>query len=298
MLNKVKKYKIPLVCLCISLWALVPRYQVFSDPTLVGDEIYQYIMLVDVVKPFRMLTQYGDFSSFPGDYIITYPFLKIFGPTSWGIRVPYIVLHMFLFYFTYLVCKNYFKTIFGYVVTFGILCLNTTLIVHSFEFRPYAVLPTLAIVSFYVADLVINKEIELGFPKKFFIVFFYLFTFVYHAHSLFFISIPILYFTLDKLNRKSFTKIWNNNFKLYSIIILIGGGIWLWYSIGTYINIQNDNFTVIKKLDTFQFIPNPSISLIGFLKGIFGNLIGNKKLYFYCLNKAEPTATILSELNK
>jgi len=57
---------------------------------------------------------------FPGDFVLIYPFYKIFGvENKWGLAIPHVGSTLVGLYLLYVLCRKYFKTIFGYIVTFA-----------------------------------------------------------------------------------------------------------------------------------------------------------------------------------
>ena len=70
--------------------------------------------------------------------------------------------------------------------------------------------------------------------------------------------------------------------RFFGTVFLVGIPIWLWYAAGNPL----DMFLSPNQFNTFQFIPNPLIQPVGFLKAIFGNLIGYKKFYILLLGFA------------
>jgi len=190
----IAKYRQELVVIFISLWALYLRFQRLAARELWNDEIYQ---LKQTVGPFKHIwgrNDYGDLSCFPGDYVLTYPFVRFFGDNKWGLAIPHILITIIGFYFLYLIGKRYFKTIWGFVVAFAVVCFNQYLIFQSFEFRPYAVLPTLALASFYLIDTVFTEYSFLGRWKKFFIGLFFILTIWFHAFGILIILFPLFFF--------------------------------------------------------------------------------------------------------
>ena len=112
-----------------------------------GDELFEFYQFKGPFMPFWFNDRYAmaDHSAYPGEYLLNYPFVQMFGLNKWGIMVPHIILTILGFLLLYKLCQLYFKTTWGYVAAFALVCFHRELIFHSFEFRPYAVLPTLAL---------------------------------------------------------------------------------------------------------------------------------------------------------
>jgi len=64
------------------------------------------------------------------------------------------------------------------------------------------------------------------------------------------------------------------------VVALVIVPIFLWYASGTTINRH-----LAKELDikVFEFIPNPLTEPVGFLKAVFGNLVGHRIFYIFLL---------------
>src|SRR3989338_3669672 len=94
-----------------------------------GDEPYQIsgmkTSLVAAIIQSRQNLQ------FPGDYILIYPFYRLFGENKWGLAIPHIIITAIGFYLLYILCRKYLKTVLGYTITFAIFAYNYTLIRHA-----------------------------------------------------------------------------------------------------------------------------------------------------------------------
>jgi len=90
--------------------------------------------------------------------------------------IPHILVTILGFFLLYKICQRHFKTVLGFVVTFSIVCFNQYSIFHSFELRPYAVLPTLVLASCYLSDSFVSEYDRLSRNKKISIGLFYIFT--------------------------------------------------------------------------------------------------------------------------
>ena len=284
-IGKLSQYATPVLCFFISLWALYLRLQRFSGRKLWNDECYQLSFMTGPFQPFWERRIYGDFTCFPGDYLLNYPFLRIFGlhkvtqPFSpmtsfdkWALIVPHILVTILGFYLLYLVCRRHLKTIYGYLIVFSVVGFNWQLIFHSLEFRPYAVLPTLALGVFYFVDIIINRGMQLSILKKGLIGAFFVFTILFHQYGILIVFFILLYFLLSKAKEGYFQTEIKSAVKYFSAIFIIALPPWLWYSLGS-----PDMGDIVRP--TFEYFPNP-LDTVAFLKSVFGNLIGRKELYF------------------
>jgi hypothetical protein len=75
----------------MSLWGLSLRYQCLAERELWNDEIYEIQQTLGAFKPFWKKIQYGDFTFFPGEYWLTYPFVNLFPYSKWAMAVPHIL---------------------------------------------------------------------------------------------------------------------------------------------------------------------------------------------------------------
>lgn len=257
-----------LIAIFFSCWGLFLRYQRFGSRDLWIDETVLTRGISGSFKPFWQRLNYGcELQSFPGNFLILWLPSTIFD-NKWGLAIPHIVSTILGFYVLYLICKLYFKTFLGYLVTFSIVCFNYDLIFHSFELRAYAILPTLALTSFYFAHIITKNKVST--IKKFFMGIFFIFTIMYHTYGILIVSLCFLYFMIQEKQP------WKNrNFGYITSLFLIGLPIFIWYA--------SKGMDGSPKMEVFKYISNPAVDFVGFLKGIFGNLVGYNKFYFLLL---------------
>ena len=165
--NYIRERYCQILVLFISAYALYLRLLKLNNHTLWCDEGFQLrIMKGSFITMINSLPQWEFCSYLSGDYILIYPFFKIFSYNKWGLAIPHILATILGFWLLYLICKRYFKTIWGYLITFTIVCFNATLINHATEIRTYAVLPTLALACFYLAQKLIDQNINMNIRKN------------------------------------------------------------------------------------------------------------------------------------
>ncbi len=249
---------------------------------LAGRELWndELIQLQNTIGPFQSALQRisrGELTYFPGDYLITYPFVQIFHFNKWGVNIPHILAAILGYYLLYLICRRSFKTIWGLVIAFAVFTFNAELIFHAFEFRPYAVLPTLSLASFYFSGKLVNDYSFLNRFNKCLIGLFFLFTAFYHAYGILIVVFPMTYFLLTRENYSHLKRIFGEMKYFLLIVGFSSVVIYLWY--GTKNVAIGQLYPQLQHLNTFQFIPHPIENPIGFLKGIVGNLLGDKRLY-------------------
>ena len=264
---------------CIALYGFFLRCRMLAGRDLWGDEVFQFNNSAGPFKPFWGHYNYCDLTSFPGEYLLTYPFIQTFGLNKWGLAIPHILLTVWGYYLLYRLCKRFFPTSGGTIITFLVVSLNYNLTYHAFEFRPYAVLPVLAVGALYFADLIINRFDELKTITKVGIGIFFILTAVYHAYGILIVFLPLVFIFL--LNRHEGRTGGDKETRRYYLIGILGvaTALWSWYASSNCFGLTS-NLGFYNAKNTFRYIPNPLTAPVGFLKGIIGNLIGFKPLYF------------------
>lgn len=303
-----------LTCFLLTLWGLFLRFKSTHERTLWNDEVYQLFQTTGPFKPFWLRNFYGDFSSFPGDYLLTYPFIKFFliqnglqndiaafNAYKWGLLIPQIAATLLGFYFLYLVCKRHFKTIWGFVAAFTVFSFNSVLIFHAFEFRTYAFLPTLALAGFYVLDILSTEYATLSRTKKTLIALFLLFIITFHLFNIIVLVLLLTYLFIisarSSQNGQYQLFIKNSPALRFIVPVFIAGSfLWLWYlGLGP---IHGERIEIAPRA-VFENtpIPNPLIHPRGFLKQIFiDDLLGHAPSSFLLLGL--PLAFLFPNKNK
>lgn len=278
-----RNYFIPSAVISICLLALYLRSVKLFYHELWVDEIYQVDQMRGTFLSMIKRLPVNEFCSYlSGDYYLTYPFFKIFSYNKWGLSIPHIISTLLGFFLLYLLCKRYCKSIWGYVITFGVICFNDTMIEHATEIRTYAVLPTLALACLYFWLKLIDSNYCLSRGKRIAIGVFFILTIWFHVYGVIIFSFTGLYALVTRLKNKAIFAILRNTSFFVFIIFCITLPLWFISVFGRHLDSTKFNF------DTFQFIPNPLQNSIGFLKGVFGNLLGSKKLYFLLLGVIFP----------
>jgi len=278
-----KKHVVFLIVTGFSIYALFLRLYSLARRELWLDEHIQLnLMKGGLLQLIKRMPATEQSTYLNWDYFLVYPFFKAFSFNKWAVAIPHIIATILGFYLLYLICKRYFRTAWGYIITFGVVCFNATLIFHATEIRPYAVLPTMALACLYLSDVLIN-EVNLSSMKKFLIGVFFLFTICFHTYGVFMLFFSLIYALLNKPHTRTFSSIFTDISKTLIVVLSIGLPFWLFCIFGPL------RFPVeAHKIDVFQYIPNPSSNAIGFLKGVFGNLIGFKKFYFLLIALVFP----------
>lgn len=262
------------VAVFFSALGLYLRIQKLSGHSFTPDELMQLHIINNSFWGFlKSLPDYEFCSFLSGDYYLIYPFFKIFSYNKWSLAIPHIIATVLGFYLLYLICRLYFKTLWGYVITFAIACFNANLIIHATEIRTYAVLPTLALASFYFSQL-LAEQINMSIRKKLFIGGFFVLVIWFHAYGILMLFLSFAFSLFSKLYEKNFKEIFLSNLKLLVTVSFIALPLWAYSVFGPHLSYPDYTAHLM-----FEYIPNPINDFVGFLKGIFGNLMGYKKLY-------------------
>jgi len=146
------------------------------------------------------------------------------------------------------------------------------LIFHSFELRPYAVLPTLALAAFYFIEQIVSSRYRLSLTRKILIGALFIFTIIYHVYGGFILFFTFVYFLLRESAERNFKELFRRNFNFIGAMIIIGLPLFLWYSTGPYVAHR-------MSYDIFEYIPNPMVYFFRFIKVVLCCTTGNKILY-------------------
>lgn len=278
----IKKNKILCATALISLYAFYLRLAKLYHHDLWPDELCQISLagtpFLTLVKTFPQ----KEFCAYIAcaDYFLTYPFAKIFGLNKWGIAIPHIVATILGFYILYLVCKMYFKTIWGYIVTFTIVCFNATLINHATEIRVYAVLPTLALAVFYFSQVFIRQPF-MGLKKKLLLGIFFIGAIWFHPYGVVMVFTCFVYALGAKLHTPEFAAIFKKTASFLCAVFGIAMPLWL-------LGVFGPHTPYLTYTNTFEYIPNPIVNIKAFLKTVILLLVGYKMLYFLLLGALIP----------
>lgn len=276
------KNKLPLlVSLAFCVYGLYLRLLKLSTRELWGDELYLLGALKGSFFDMLKVLPYHEHCLYlNGDHFLLYPFFKLFGYNKWGLVIPHVIATIIGFWFLYKICRRYFKTLIGYLVTFSIVCFNATMIFHATEIKFYAVLPTLCVASFYFADRLVNEYDFLKTKQKVLIGIVFVFVSWFHLYGILMPYLSAAYFLFSKpFDKANFKKV----FKFMAIVAVIIAPLWLISVLGGHVKTGVQVWR-----NTFGPIPNPLEDIIGFLKCIFGNLVGYRMFYIFLLGLFFP----------
>lgn len=284
--KKWHKYFCSFSAIFLSAYALFLRIIKLAnnkfDINNMSDEVFQAYQMKDgFISMLKGLRGSEQTSYLAGDHLIIYPFFKFFSYNKWGLAIPHIVATILGFYLLYLICERYFQTIWGYLITFIVVCFNATLIHHATEIRPYAVLPTLALATFYLSQMLVDQNVKLSISKKWGVGLFFVFVIWFHTFGILMVFSSLTFCLLTKLWDKDFGVIFKSTAMFIFIVLCIAMPFWFYSFFSSIPLAQYDK-------NVFEYIRNPTVDIIGFLKDIFGNLIGYKKLYFLLIGVITP----------
>ena len=258
----------------ISLWGMYVRVDFRQARSLWHDEVYQIEPMngsfLDLIKA---LPRYEFSAYLSGDHYLTYPFYRIFQDNVWGLALPHIMATILSFYFFYLVCKRYLTTTAGWVVTFLVFSSNATLIEKAFEVRAYAMLVLLALVSFYIGRMLDEEEFKFDRRKQWPFILFYVLLIWFHPYAIAIAFLPLVYFFGLRLGQVSLKAVLWRAVKFFAIVLPIAMPLWIISMFGPHLQVH------FSPQALFGYIPSPVADPIGFLKGVFCNMMGNRVFY-------------------
>jgi len=279
----IHKSIIPIFVSIICMYALYLRLMVLHRHTLWADELWQIgAMKGSFLDLIRILPQFDYFTYLNGDFYLIYPFFKIFSYNKWGLALPHIVITIAGFYLLYLICKRYFKSVWAYVITFAIVCFNATLINHATEIRAYAILPTLALGMFYSFQRISDFNFKLNGSKKIGAIVLFVLMIWFHVYGIMMFFTSFLFVILSRCREERFKPLLKDAAGFVALVLCLAMPFWVYSIFRPHIDYG------LMKVHTFYYFPNPLTDILGFLKAIFGNLIGFKKLYFLLLGMFLP----------
>jgi len=269
----IKKFRYEIIAVFFTAYGMYLRFICLLNREFWSDEIISLQLLQGPFKPIWQRLYYTDLTYFPGEYIINWPFVYFFKVNKWGIAIPHILLTLLGFYLLYLICRRYFHSIFAWIATFTLVAVHRDLIFHSFELRPYAVLPTLALAVFYFTEEIVSKYYSLSWTRKILIGFCFIFTIIFHVYGAIILFFTFIYFLLRESGGRTFGQIFKHIYRFMLVIVIIGLLLYLWYSVGNSFVINGMGCNI------FQYVPNPIVDFFAFVKCNLCNLVGKKILY-------------------
>lgn len=287
LLNNIGKYiyrnRVPVSVTIICVYAFYLRIRHLYFRELWVDEIY-YLHPATRNTFFEFLQaipRTGSGSYLSGDLLLYYPFFKIFSYNKWGLAIPSIVATVVGFYLLYRICQRYFKSIFAYLITFLIVCFNATMINHATEIRTYAILPAIALGTFYFMQKIADSEFRLKLPARIGAIALFALVIWFHVYGIFMYMSCFLFTILSRYEKRSFKALVKNGILFTCGVLCLAMPLWIYSVFGPQLYDK-------ASIDPFYYFPNPLYDTFGFLKSVFCNLIGFKLLYFVLLGTFIP----------
>jgi hypothetical protein len=275
----------------IVLYGLWLRLDTYAERTWWGDELCQYDNTLGPLKPFWTRASYTEVHSFPGDYLLTYPFVQVFKTNKWGVAIPHLLATLLGFYVLFLLCRRHLTHPVSWLITFVIFSLNRELIFHALELRPYTVLATMGLAAFYFMDDLFNPAIQIsarGHVLYFILIMLYV---IYHPYGLVILVFGGLFFFLRYCCIPGFWGKIKKNWVFWTLSSGLGIALWIYYS--------NSPYTIDSgKRIVFEYIHNPLKDPKQFFKAIVGNLAGHKFSYLLLIGIAARFFYPIKEIPK
>ncbi len=265
------------IALAISCYGLFLRMKALNGRELWNAESYQFDCIKGHFKPFWLHQNYGDLTTFPGEYLLNYPVVHFFGRDKWALAFPHLLATILGFYLLFLLCRKYMRSWVGFAVAFLMFALNGELVSHALEFRPYAVLPVLALGSLYIAHWLTEDFQIMSLTAKWLTAISIFFMINYHAYGILIFTLPLMFVLVVKLidlRGNGFSLPW----RFLVLVLAVSLLVWLWYS--SYNNYGfTKNSLPISPVNSYEFIASPLVHPVSFLKAVVGNLVGDRRLY-------------------
>ena len=279
MLNIVKRIKVfrfELIALAFTIWGFILRINRLANRNLWVDEVNQLEHTIGPFKPIWQRLRNGEVTAFPGDYILKWPVIHFTGiENKWLVNLLHYPITLLGFYMFYLICKKHIKSTFGFIVAFCLMTIHNDLVFHSFEFRPYAILPTFTLISFYFSDLLINNK-TISNLKRFFIYLFLMFFVIVHAFGLMIILLCLFFFLIQRVKEKDFKQVFTKMImKPMLCFLFFAIPTFIWFATG--VSLCNRAHFVAMGIKVFQYFPDPAKGVDYFLDWVIIHLLGFKK---------------------
>jgi hypothetical protein len=265
------------LCILLGLWLRFDCYRTVHPD---NDELYELRNLKADVRLSRVLDRkehYGDHTSFPGEMLIYYPVMSRMNWKGVVLEIENMkVTGMTIGDFWKLASVKIFVTVVGMVVLGWMLCRvkfgwigmfmyasHYQLVYHAFEMRPYAVLPELAILTYFLCDSYFKKQNLFKFIVLGGLIFF---TCIYHAYGILIAGLPILYCVI-KYKKWSWA---------VGTVFLISAVAWSYYASYSLFGMTPNEMQA--QVNPFEYMP-----IKGFGENLVRQLTGGS-LVFYILS--------------
>jgi hypothetical protein len=274
------KHRFLIIALILTVIGLFWRVEKVQTRHWDPDELNLYNYTRGELLPFWQQVKYGELTSFPGTYVVTYPFVQMFSlEQRLQLNIPHFIAILVGFFAVYLLCRRYLTSWTAWIVVFLVMAFNRNLIYHALELRPYSVLAMLGPMVFYLADNIVNKTAQQKIWQQFLISIFFVTTVAFHAYGFLIVGFSMLFWIVAARFKEKWSSIFKRIWLFCVLTGMIAVPIFIWYA--TAENKDATFQTMVERfIYTFQFVPDPFEDPVGFLKSIFANLIGHGRLYF------------------
>lgn len=274
-MNILQKWRFDLIAITFFIWGTYYRAKTMLGRDLSPDELNQ---LKHTVGPIRSLfdrSYNGELTAFPGDYYLKWPFVRLFGENNLIlIHIPHYIATALCFWLLYKICRRHIKSTVAFTIPFIFTAFNYNLLYHSFEFRPYAVLPAMALAIFYLTDLLIIEFKNKSSVFKYITGILFLYFTIYHAYMLMIILLSACFFIIKNKEHQKISSTLKEISVFYIPFLLIAIPIFTYYAMG--IPWFNKEHTAERNINTFDYIPDPRENPNTFFRTMLGNLLGFK----------------------
>ena len=284
-----KKYGQVLLFVLFLWYGLFLRLDRLDKRELWNDEFFQIHQIqADFGKSYPFLsrtTTYGDHTSYPGEYLLTGYFLKKYGVDKWKLAIPHLAVVLLGMFFLFLLMKRYIRTPMGWLFCLTIFMINGNLVYYAFEYRPYAVLPTLSLGMLWWAHRIFEAPV-LRWPERIIISLFMFGCGIYHAYGILFVLLPIGYLAgVHYWKERDIQKL-TERLGIFWVPLVLTCLAWGWYA-----SANATGALVNSKVETFQYIHNPLLKPWKFFKGTVGNITGDGYDWMYPMLLAPTVMT-------
>ena len=132
----------------------------------------------------------------------------------------------------------------------------------------------LTLATFYLFQRLADLDFKISVQRKIAAVAFFSLVIWFHIYGIVIFTCNLIYILLFKYKEKNYKIYLRNAVSFIFVTLCIAMPFWLYSVFGPHLTRALVGYNI------FDFIPDPMLNMIGFLKGIFCNLIGRRALYF------------------
>jgi len=183
---------------------------------------------------------------------------------KWVLAFPHALAMVASFYVLYRICLEDFETIWGPIIVFLLYTLNSNLVFHALEFRPYAVLPVLALLFYWRSRLALERDVW-SFSDRLSWGFLIFLTMLFHFYGILMIGVILTYRVLSSRTPRPLHSLmrrpWMSTAALAGLLAL---PIWFYYLL--------PNVGEIHIFDPFEFGGHGPVRVMAFVLGNLGTV--------------------------